>query len=54
MIIKNSRGVVAMKKRRILIALAIIALMISGILVINKESYADKDYRGELFLICYK
>ena len=37
-----------MKKRRILIALAIIALMISGILVINKESYAEKDYQSDL------
>lgn len=36
-----------MKKRYFFIALAIIALMISGILVINKKSYAEKDYLAD-------
>ena len=37
-----------MKKRYFFIALAIIALTVSGILVINKESYADKSYQSDL------
>lgn len=37
-----------MKKRYILVILAIIALTVSGILVINKKSYADKNYQSDL------
>ena len=37
-----------MKKRYFFIALAIIALTVSGILVISKNSYADKNYQSDL------